>query len=371
MLRLRTLAVVLALALPCLADSITDALLKALEQTKKPPESARGDALYQEKKYDEAAEAYLEHVTKRPDDGGAWYNLACCLSLLERKDDAIAALAQAVKGGFRDANHMKSDPDLEPIRKKKAYKAIVKELDGATGTKPKKDWIAGDALLPCYVRKPKGYDSKKTYGLLLLLHGRGDTAEHFLENVEDWRGEDFLVASLETPYILALPGGRNGHCWAPWESGKENTAEAYKLSAATVERALKFLKEKYPVNPGKVYLLGFSEGAFMAAHCGLRYADQIAGTIVISGGHDPSLVVEEDFVKAKGIRILVAHGTSDSVVPYGTGKKLVEALEKHGVKHDFFPFEGGHSLPQVVKDGVHGWLRGNEIPEEAKDSSGK
>ncbi|KAF0245603.1 MAG: hypothetical protein FD180_1471 [Planctomycetota bacterium] len=310
-------------------------------------------------------------MTKRPDDGSAWYNLACCLALLERKNDAISALEQAVKGGFKDANHMKSDPDLKSIRKKKAYKAIVKEIDTASGTKPKTEWIAGDALLPCYVRKPKGYDSTKTYGLLILLHGRGDTAEHFLEGVEDWRGEDFLVASLETPYVLALPGGRNGRCWAPWESGKENTKEAYKLSAATVERALKSLKEKYPVNPKKVYLLGFSEGAFMAAHCGLQYADQISGTIVISGGHDPSLVAEADFEKAKGIRILIAHGTSDSVVPYVTGKKFVEALEKHGVKHDFFPFAGGHSLPQVVRDGVHGWMRGNEIPAESMDKEGK
>lgn len=370
MLRLRTLAVVFALALPCLADNITDALLKALEQTKKPPASARGDALYGDKKYEEAAEAYLEHVTKRPEDGSAWYNLACCLALLERKDDAIAALEQAVKGGFTDANHMKSDPDLESIRKKKAFKAIVKEIDTA-GTKPKTEWIAGDALLPCYVRKPKGYDSKKTYGLLLLLHGRGDTAEHFLESVEDWRGEDFILAAVETPYVLALPGGRNGRCWAPWESGKDNTKAAYQLSATTVERALKFLKENYPVDAKKVYLLGFSEGAFMAAHCGLRYADQISGTIVISGGHDPSLVAEEDFAKAKGIRILVAHGTSDAVVPYGTGKKFVEALVSHGVKHEFFPFEGGHSIPQVVRDGVYGWMRGGEIPKESKDESAK
>jgi phospholipase/carboxylesterase len=371
MLRLRTLAVLFALALPCLADPISDALLKALEGTKLQPDSARGDALYNQKKYEEAASAYLEHVTKRPDDGNTWYNLACCLALLERKNDAIAALEQAVKGGFTDAGHIKADPDLESIRKKKAYKAVLKGIEGSSGPKPTTEWISGEALLPCYVRKPKGYDSKKTYGLLLLLHGRGDTAEHFLEGVGDWRGEDFIVAAIETPYVLAIPGGRSGRCWSPWESGKDNIKAAYQMSATSVERTLKALKAKYSLDPKQVYLLGFSEGAFMAAHCGLKYADQVAGTIVISGGLDPTLVAEEDFEKAKGIRILVAHGTSDTVVPFTSGKKLVEELEKHGVKPEFFPFEGGHTIPEIVRNGVDGWLRGKEIPAESKDEPEK
>lgn len=365
------LALSLALSLSVFADNITDLLQKAIEQTRKPPESTRGDDLYKDKKYEEAAEAYLEHVMKRPDDGNAWYNLACCLALLKRKDEAITALEQAVHSGFTDANHVKSDPDLESIRKKKAYKAVVKELEGSSGSKPKTEWIEGGALLPCYVRKPKNYDAQKTYGMLLLLHGRGDTAEHFLENVEDWRGEDFFVAAVETPYILALPGGRNGHCWAPWESGKDNTREAYKLSAATVGATLDALKKKYPLDAKRVYILGFSEGAFMAAHCAMMHADRIAGAIVISGGFDPSLVTDADFEKAKSVRILLAHGTSDGVVPFATGKKFEEALTSHGVAHDFFPFDGGHAVPEKVREGVDAWLRGKEIPEELKDGGAK
>ncbi|MCE9582648.1 MAG: tetratricopeptide repeat protein [Planctomycetes bacterium] len=362
---LRVLAL-LAISLPVFADDLSDALAKALAQTKQAPASARGDALYGDKKYEEAASAYLEYVTSHPDDSNAWYNLSCCLALLKRKDDAIAALDQAVKAGFTDVTHIKADPDLEVIRKKKAYKAIVKSLSAEAGAKPKTEWIPANALLPCYIAKPKGFDSKKEYGLLLLLHGRGDTADHFLGNVADWGGDDFIVAAVETPYVLGLPGGRAGRCWAPWESGKENTATAYKLSADTVGRTLDALKKSYKLDPKRVFVLGFSEGAFMSAHCALLLADKIAGAIVISGGYDPSLVTDADFAKAKGLRILVAHGTSDSTVPFGSGKKLKEALDSHGVPVEFFPFEGGHQIPKTVRDGVGGWIRGEEIPEDSK-----
>lgn len=366
MRRFHALALALALALPAAADNITDLLQKAIEQTKKPPQSTRGDELYGEKKYPEAAEAYLEHVMRRPDDGNAWYNLACCLALLERKDEAVSALEQAVHAGFRDAEHMKEDPDLKSLRKKKAFKAVLKEIEGDSGPKPRTEWIAGNALLPCYVRRPKNYDAQQEYGLLLLLHGRGDTAEHFLENVEDWRGDDFYVAAVETPYLLPLPGGRSGRCWAPWESGKDNIREAYKLSADTVGRTLDALKAKYRLDAKRVYLLGFSEGAFMTAHCALMHADRLAGAVVISGGHDPSLLTEGDFENGKSVRILVAHGTSDAVVPFLTGRKLHEALEEKGVAHEFFPFEGGHTVPQAVREGVDAWIRGREIPEGLK-----
>jgi len=139
------------------------------------------DKLYGEKKFEEAAAAYLEHVTSRPEDGNAWYNLACCLALAGRKAEAVTALEQAVKAGFRDVDHIEGDSDLDPIRKKKGYRGIVSGLKAAKGPKAATTWVAGEALLPCLVVKPKGYSSKKEYGLILLLHGRGDTAGHFLK----------------------------------------------------------------------------------------------------------------------------------------------------------------------------------------------
>ena len=52
----------------------------------------------------------------RPRDSTVLYNLACSLALLNQKSHAFDALRRAVELGYRDHEHMASDPDLESLR---------------------------------------------------------------------------------------------------------------------------------------------------------------------------------------------------------------------------------------------------------------
>jgi len=71
-------------------------------------------------------EAYLED---RPNDPLMLYNLACARSRLGESDKATSALYKAVQAGFRDFSHMRTDPDLEPIRGERMYKAILEAAE--------------------------------------------------------------------------------------------------------------------------------------------------------------------------------------------------------------------------------------------------
>jgi len=55
-------------------------------------------------------------VTLRPRDSTAFYNLACSYALLKENTRAFAALKRAIELGYRDLEHMSSDPDLENLR---------------------------------------------------------------------------------------------------------------------------------------------------------------------------------------------------------------------------------------------------------------
>jgi tetratricopeptide (TPR) repeat protein len=57
-----------------------------------------------------------------------FYNLACSYSLMNRLDDAFAALKRAVKLGYTDAKWLTEDPDLENLRKDSRFEAIRREL---------------------------------------------------------------------------------------------------------------------------------------------------------------------------------------------------------------------------------------------------
>ena len=58
----------------------------------------------------------------------AYYNLACCYSLTHQKNPALKTLEQAIQLGYKDYGNMKSDTDLDFIRKDKKFKALLEQL---------------------------------------------------------------------------------------------------------------------------------------------------------------------------------------------------------------------------------------------------
>ena len=67
-------------------------------------------------------------VKLQPANATAHYNLACSLALSKRKRDALHALHQAVKLGYRDFDWMEQDPDLEGLKRHPAFKSLLDPL---------------------------------------------------------------------------------------------------------------------------------------------------------------------------------------------------------------------------------------------------
>ena len=59
-----------------------------------------------------------------PGDPLVHYNLACSYTLNGSIEDALAALDQAIKLGYRDFKWMARDPDLKKLREHPAYKDL-------------------------------------------------------------------------------------------------------------------------------------------------------------------------------------------------------------------------------------------------------
>lgn len=65
---------------------------------------------------------------------GALYNKACLLSLMNRKDDALKALGQAIDAGYEEYVHLGRDTDLDNIRSTSQFAALVaKAKENALG----------------------------------------------------------------------------------------------------------------------------------------------------------------------------------------------------------------------------------------------
>jgi tetratricopeptide (TPR) repeat protein len=79
-----------------------------------------------------------ELVRVVPDSATAHYNLACSLSLLGSKSEALVALERAVALGYSDPQFMLADDDLANLRPDPAFRALLHRLEAArTRRKPK------------------------------------------------------------------------------------------------------------------------------------------------------------------------------------------------------------------------------------------
>jgi hypothetical protein len=82
----------------------------------------------QAQRWKEAAAAYEAFLGTYGTHTESWYNLACCLARLGRKDDALAAVTRAVDCGYRDAGHAAQDADLVPLRGTPGFEAQLKRM---------------------------------------------------------------------------------------------------------------------------------------------------------------------------------------------------------------------------------------------------
>ena len=67
-------------------------------------------------------------VKLQPDNATAHYNLACSLALGRRPSAALKSLRRAAELGYRDFDWMAEDPDLQSLRRRPDFQALLQEL---------------------------------------------------------------------------------------------------------------------------------------------------------------------------------------------------------------------------------------------------
>ena len=81
--------------------------------------------LYQEGRYDEAADQARDLAAAHPQYPALLYNLACCESLAGRKADAIEHLRLAIESSDSVRSYLAKDSDLDPLREEAEFQALL------------------------------------------------------------------------------------------------------------------------------------------------------------------------------------------------------------------------------------------------------
>jgi polyhydroxybutyrate depolymerase len=223
----------------------------------------------------------------------------------------------------------KNKPDIKPQPKSDTPPPPPQEPEAQTPA-PKKEYTVDDQGLPpidvqgpiggnrpVTVKTPVQMDAQngKKYPLLLLLHGfssDGEAQDRYL---------GLSRIALDRGYIFAAPNGTPtagnvGRFWNASESCCNFTNNPVN-DIVYLRDLIRQLIARYPVDPGRVYLFGHSNGAFMAHRLACEEAPRIAAIAALAGALRPRV---EDCKPQVPVAVLTIHGTNDLTVRYEGGQ---------------------------------------------------
>ena len=89
--------------------------------------SCRQYALLGLGRQEEALEWMGKIIENHPHNNGVYYDKACLFARMNRPEEAIKALEEAFKKGFRRFAHLEHDDDMDSLRDLPEYKALIRE----------------------------------------------------------------------------------------------------------------------------------------------------------------------------------------------------------------------------------------------------
>jgi len=182
---------------------------------------------------------------------------------------------------------------------------------------------------------PESHDSTRPGPLVLMLHGAGSAAH---DAIQPFRRHADIHG-----FVLVAPDARTGG-WDLLDGG-------FGADVDFIDHALARAFQLCAIDPQRVAIEGFSDGASYALSLGLRNAELFTHVIAFSPGF---MTLPSGSPSQK---VFVAHGSSDLVLPaVRCSHRIVARLERDGYRVTYREFPGGHQVPAEIASEAVTWL---------------
>jgi hypothetical protein len=180
----------------------------------------KADSCYEAKNYKLSTSFFEKAFKSKPESKKNFYNASCAASLANDKKNSLKWLEIAVNNGFNSVEHIKSDTDLDNVRKEKKFKKIINNLEEsialieANYDKPlQKELIEifkeDQDIRNKYVvaQKTYGYESKEvdSLGKIMLLKDSLNLIKVVkILDEKGWVGKDKVGQQANTTLFLVI-----------------------------------------------------------------------------------------------------------------------------------------------------------------------
>ncbi len=201
-------------------------------------------------------------------------------------------------------------------------------------------------------------NSAKCPGSIILLHGLGADGEDLLPLGAQLGGGKWRVVCPNAPVRpVAINGGMSMRAWYDITSA-DLSGRADKtgvMESAAIVEALLIAEQKRGAR--RIVLGGFSQGAAMALHCGLRHHCKLGGIIALSGYLlFADSLLQDAADENRQTPIFMAHGDADNVVLPQWARHSKDALAGGGWNITYKEYPAAHSIHPQTLDDINLWM---------------
>jgi phospholipase/carboxylesterase len=199
----------------------------------------------------------------------------------------------------------------------------------------------------------KGQPLHKASQGLILLHGRGGTANDILSLADRFCDDTFYIAAPQA----------TNNSWYPYSFLKDEKLNEPWLSSA-VDIVKKLIDEISTHIPKEhIYIMGFSQGACLALESSARFATKYAGVVAFTGGLIGSTVNEEKYRgNFEGTKIFIGTSDQDPHVPLLRSQQSKEVLEKLGADVTLKVYKG---MSHTITEDEINWVKKHVMIERS------
>jgi len=191
---------------------------------------------------------------------------------------------------------------------------------------------------------------------IVALHGWGANAMDLLGLAPYLAGGRFLVLCPQGNVSVPL-GPSTGYGWFPLTAGAPPDPAAFAAGVDDARRFIEAAVRRYPVDPQKLVLLGFSQGGVIAYATALSGSQRFAGLVALSSWLPAPVVERLPQPRRTPLVALVHHGAGDELIPVERGRESVELLRRLGVPVTYREFDMGHEINAASLTDLSNWLQ--------------
>ena len=190
-------------------------------------------------------------------------------------------------------------------------------------------------MLDCEFIEAADPGSARAARLLISLHGLGDSMDGYR-----WLPEMLNLPALSHLLVNAPDPYYGGYSWYDFAG---DPGPGIRRSRQALFELLREWSPKF--SPEQTYLFGFSQGCLMTLDAGLRYPHRLAGLIGVSGYvFEPDQLAQELSPVARSQRILLTHGTLDTMIPIERVRPQIDQLKAAGLRIAWHEFAKSHTI---------------------------